>query len=321
MTQAIIGNDPGFDPYSAGRQRGAAGARGRRFRNLLYAGIGLGVAGMILFQSWLFGHGGDKAAAAPEIRTVQAAIPDYPEPPLPVAAPPLPPPAPRLPARRLAVSRPDPRPTQIAFNVTPQGEPALGWFADGRRPHLAHGCALRPGASIIRAVLETTIHSEVGGQAIAQVSEDVYDADRVGRLLIPAGTKVVGTYRPDQLDFQSRRLALVWTELTLPNGEQLSLDQADGMDAAGSMGVGGEVTTRWGDLIATAALLTVFDGIQRSAIPSDNALALAWQQAASNNTGRLGKQITERVLDWKPSILIPGGTQIIIAPQKTIQVC
>jgi len=83
------------------------------------------------------------------------------------------------------------------------------------------------------------------------------------------------------------------------------------------MGVGGEVTTRWSDLIATAALLTVFDGIQRSAIPSDNALALAWQQAASNNTGRLGKQITERVLDWKPSILIPGGTQIIIAPQKT----
>jgi len=141
---------------------------------------------MILFQSWLFGHGGDKAAAAPEIRTVQAAIPNYPEPPLPVAAPPLPPPAPRPPARRLAVSRPDPRPTQIAFNVTPQGEPALGWFADGRRPHLAHGCALRPGASIIRAVLETTIHSEVGGQAIAQVAEDVYDADRVGRLLIPA---------------------------------------------------------------------------------------------------------------------------------------
>ena len=65
----------------------------------------------------------------------------------------------------------------------------------------------------------------------------------------------------------------------------------------------------------------MFDGIQRSAIPSDNALAWRWQQAASNNAGRLGKQVTERVLDWKPSILIPAGTQIIIPPQKTIQVC
>ena len=34
--------------------------------------------------------------------------------------------------------------------------------------------------------------SEVAGQAVAQVTEDVYDADGVGRLLIPQGTRVVG---------------------------------------------------------------------------------------------------------------------------------
>ena len=101
-------------------------------------------------------------------------------------------------------------PTQIAFGVQAPEPPAMDWFQDGRRPMLAKGCALRPGATIIRAVLETTLQSEVAGQAIAEVSEDVYDADRMGRLLIPAGTKVVGVYkRSGGLDFQRRRLDLV----------------------------------------------------------------------------------------------------------------
>ncbi len=49
--------------------------------------------------------------------------------------------------------------------------------------------------TIIRAALLTTIRSGVAGQAIAQVTEDVCDVDGVGRLLIPAGTRVVGVYK------------------------------------------------------------------------------------------------------------------------------
>jgi hypothetical protein len=214
-----------------------------------------------------------------------------------------------------------PGPTQIAFNLR-ASQPDLAWFHDGRRPQLAKGCALRPGATIIRAALLTTIQSEVAGQAIAQVTEDVYDVDGVGRLLIPAGTRVVGVYKASGgLDFQRRRLDFVWTAMTMPDGEEIDLGNANGMDAAGSMGVGGEVRTHWGELIATAALLTVFDGIQRSTVPNDNSLADSMQRAASENTGELGKEVTRRVLKWEPDILIPGGTEITISPQKTVQVC
>ena len=45
----------------------------------------------------------------------------------------------------------------------------MAWFHDGRRPMLAKGCALRPGATIIKAALVTAVESEVGGQAVAQV--------------------------------------------------------------------------------------------------------------------------------------------------------
>ena len=171
-------------------------------------------------------------------------------------------------------------------------------------------------------MLETTLQSEVAGQAIAEVSEDVYDADRMGRLLIPAGTKVVGVYkRSGGLDFQRRRLDLVWTEMTLPDGRQLALADAGGMDAAGSMGVGGEVHTRWGELVATAALLTVFDAVQRSTVGNGTGLLDSAQGAASRQGGELGREVTRKVLSWEPDITVPGGTPIIIAPQKTVQVC
>lgn len=319
---ALIGNDPnGFDPSA--RERATRGRpRGMRFRTLLLGGIGL-VAPAILLQQWVFGWRDAEETETTEIRTVNAAPPTFRFEQPKEEPPPPPPPEPQPEVRRPARGAQAPKlPTQVAFNVQPQGEPDMSWFADGRRPHLAHGCALRPGASVIHAALESTVQSEVAGQAIATVTEDVFDADGVGRLLIPAGTKAVGVYKTGgSLDFQRRRLDFVWTELTMPDGTQLYLAESDGMDVAGSMGVGGEVRTRWGELIATAALFTVFDGIARGGVSDDPSLAGAMQSSASRNTGRLGKEITGRVLDWEPDILVAAGTRIIISPRRTIQVC
>ncbi len=324
--------DSGFDPKASQRPpRGPQ--RGRHFRLLMIA-LAVLLAGGILFERWLFSwHFGATAGPRTEIQQTRAVEPalQLPEPEVELASIPSIPRAqpaatPRPAPVRQAPAREPPKaprmPTQIAFGVQAPEPPAMDWFQDGRRPMLAKGCALRPGASIIRAVLETTLQSEVAGQAIAQVSEDVYDADRMGHLLIPAGTKVVGVYkRSGGLDFQRRRLDLVWTEMTLPDGRQLALADAGGMDAAGSMGVGGEVHTRWGELVATAALLTVFDAVQRSTVGNGTGLLDSAQGAASRQGGELGREVTRKVLSWEPDITVPGGTPIIIAPQKTVQVC
>jgi hypothetical protein len=322
----------GFDPKVSQRPpRGPQ--RGRHFRLLMILLVLL-LAGGILFERWLFGwRFSGSTTPRPQVQQTRAVEPDFqlPEPRVELAAVPAiprpepvttPAPAPARQAPAREPPRPPKMPTQIAFSVQAPEPPALAWFQDGRRPMLARGCALRPGATVIRAVLETTLRSEVAGQAIAQVSEDVYDADQVGRLLIPAGTKVVGVYkRSGGLDFQRRRLDLVWTEMTLPDGRQLALADASGMDAAGSMGVGGEVRTRWGELLATAALLTVFDAVQRSTVTNDTGLLDSAQAAASRQGGQLGREVTRKVLSWEPDITVPGGTPIIIAPQKTVQVC
>lgn len=316
-----------FDPQASQRPPRRR-QRGSRFRLLLILAVLL-LAGGIAFERWLFGwRFGGSPPPPPEVQQTRAVEPDFQLPPLPEprlepAALPV---APRIePPARVAPAQGSARaaelPTRIAFEVDVE-PPEMGWFEDGRRPMLAEGCALRPGATVIHAALETAIQSELGGQAIAQVSEDVYDVDNVGRLLIPAGTKAVGVYKKSgQLDFQRRRLDFIWTEMTTPDGTQLALGNADGLDVAGAMGVGGEVRTRWGELVATAALLTVFDGIQRGTVADDQSLAASLQQSASRTTGDLGQEVTRKVLDWEPEIMIPGGTPIVIAPRKTIQVC
>ena len=62
----------------------------------------------------------------------------------------------------------------------------------------------------------------------------------MGRLLIPQGTRVVDVTRPGQaMTFDRKRLDFGWTEMTLPDGTQIDLGQADGADASGAAGVGG----------------------------------------------------------------------------------
>jgi type IV secretory pathway VirB10-like protein len=331
----IIGNDPQFDPSAAGRAAARGPRRGRRFQRLLWGGIGLGLVGLILAQAWFSGWWNSGAAAAVDVRPNRIDPPAYvleaPPPPTPTAepvapkAPPAPAPEPTRPARSEA-RRARELPTKIAIDVKVEGAPAEDWYSDGRRPMLAKGCALRPGASTIPAVLETEVQSEVAGQVIASVSSPVDNVDGVidpdtGRLktLIQQGTKLVGIYK-DDLSFNSRRIGIVWTEATMPDGRQIALADANGMDAAGAMGVGGIVSTNWGTVLAVAAVLSVFDAAQKQTVP-DGTWSSGLADASANEFARTGQSITKKYLDAATRIRIPAGTPIEVSVAKTVRVC
>ena len=164
----------------------------------------------------------------------------------------------------------------------------------------------------------------MAGQAVAQVSDDVYDVDGVGRLLIPAGTRVVGYYKGQQaLSYGRKRLDFGWTEMTLPDGTQLELGQADGGDASGAAGVGGTVTTPWGDIIATAALLSVFDAMATvpAAATGGDQVANAVATSVGRSTSDVGREVVRRTLSVEPKFSVPAGTVVTILPRSTVQVC
>lgn len=327
---------PHFDPGAQARRRRGGWGRGSRLALLVVAGVVVATGGWIGFQKWLGSWRWD-ARADTRPGVIESKTPPVtwkaPEPEKVALVRPLPPvqhvdaPAPPRSTQPAAKAPPKKLPTAIAFNGQVHGEPPGDWFVDGRRPMIAKGCALRPGvASAITAVLNTTIESEVPGQVLASVVADVPNVDgvidpRTGRpkVLLDAGTNLVGIY-DGGLDLGSRRMKMAWTEAMLPGGRQVALADANGMDVAGSMGVGGTVTTAWGQVILTAAIFSLFDAGQAAIVP-DGGYANDVGAAATNNFARTGQQVIKQMLGQPVKIKIPAGTLITVSVAKTVRVC
>ena len=72
--------------------------------------------------------------------------------------------------------------------------------------------------SFIPATLLTGIHSDLPGQIIAKVRQNIFDTVSGNYLLIPQGSTLLGTYDSQMITGQSRIL-IAWQKLIFPNGK------------------------------------------------------------------------------------------------------
>ena len=117
--------------------------------------------------------------------------------------------------------------------------------------------ALVAQGTMIRGVLETAIQSDLPGNVRAITSEDVYSFDG-RRVLIPAGTRLIGEYRSGLARGQTR-VFVVWTRMLRADGVSVSLGSI-GTDPLGRAGVGGEVDNHYVERFGSAILLTLVGG-------------------------------------------------------------
>ena len=137
--------------------------------------------------------------------------------------------------------------------------------------------ALRPPTSryevkagtIIPAVLLTGVNSDLPGQLIAQVRENVFDTESGQYLLVPQGARLIGLY-DHQVAYGQERVLVTWKRVIFPNGSSLSLkDGMPGTDPAGAAGFNDQVNHHLVRVFGNALLLSIFSaGIQLSQIPS-----------------------------------------------------
>jgi type IV secretion system protein TrbI len=161
--------------------------------------------------------------------------------------------------------------------------------------------------SVIPAALITGMRSDLPGQVTAQVTENVYDSPTGRHLLIPQGSKLIGTY-DSQVAFGQNRLLLVWTRLMLPNGRSIVLERQPGADPQGLIGLEDEVDQHWGRLFMGAVLSTVIGiGAELGSNANDSAIASALRQGSSNSLSQTGQQITQRNLNIQPTLTVRPG--------------
>jgi len=160
--------------------------------------------------------------------------------------------------------------------------------------------------SVIPIALITGIRSDLPGQVIAQVTQNVYDSPTGAILLIPQGTRIVGEYDND-VAFGQRRVLLVWHRLIFPDGRSLVLERLPGADSAGYAGLEDGVDYHWWDLAKAAGLSTLLSIGAELAARDEDPLTRAIREGAGNTINSAGQQIIQRQLQVAPTLTIRPG--------------
>ena len=164
--------------------------------------------------------------------------------------------------------------------------------------------------SIIPAALVTGLTSDVPGQVVAQVTQNVRDSITGTHLLVPQGSRLIGEYDADIATGQSRAL-LVWTRLILPDGRSVGLDKEPAADASGRAGLKDRVDRHWGELFRAAAVSTLLGvGTELVSGDAEDRLVRALRRGAQDAVGDAGQQLVRRSLDIRPTLTVRPGTPV-----------
>ncbi len=152
--------------------------------------------------------------------------------------------------------------------------------------------------TMIPAVLETAIDTDVPGYVRAVVSQDVRSFDG-SRVLVPRSSRLVGQYQSG-LQAGQRRAYVIWTTLIRPDGVSVNLaSPATGFD--GTTGLAGEVDNHFFQRFGSAMLLSVIGGLTTVASGGASVILGGGQTAASTALQQDGQRPpTVRVRQGEP---------------------
>jgi type IV secretion system protein VirB10 len=205
-------------------------------------------------------------AAAPEHATVPGAVPlpptAYAPPPNPASSPVLvydggAAPSPVYAPAPGAKGDADGTPTLLAGGTPGRGVVGGGDGVAARATKLSEPANTVVQGTLIPAVLETAIDTDVPGYVRAVVSQDVRSFDG-SRVLIPRSSRLIGEYKGVTQAGQ-RRVLLMWTRLVRPDGVSIAL-ASPAADFSGQAGIGGQVNSHFFSRFGSSILLSILGG-------------------------------------------------------------
>jgi len=173
--------------------------------------------------------------------------------------------------------------------------------------------------TMIQAVLETAVNTDLPGAIRALVSEDVHSFDG-SRVLIPRGSRVIGAYN-DNTDLGQRRAMIVWNRIILPDNQTVEIG-AYGGDAIGQSGVKGAVNTHFGSRFGSAALISMIALAPSLALSDEDGdsntsdIADAMSQTMS---GAMASTMSD-YLNRKPTIAVKQGSLVTIMVDRDLEI-
>lgn len=166
--------------------------------------------------------------------------------------------------------------------------------------------------TVIPGLLLTAINSDLPGEIVGQVSRPVYDSRTQRIVLIPRGSRLIGTY-DNQIAAGQGRLLVAWTRLIFPDGRSLRLPGLALADPAGQSGAPGNVDNHWRRVFGNALLLSAISAGAQLSQPAQATVLSTFSagQVAAGAVGqelsRVAIEILRRGMDVAPTITIRAG--------------
>ena len=165
--------------------------------------------------------------------------------------------------------------------------------------------------TMIPAMLFSGINTDTPGQVIAQISRDVYDSATETNLLIPSGTRLIGTYQSEGA--ANGRIAISFATMILPSGAAYNIGGSMvAVDDSGYSGITGKVH-RHLDRAFSAGLLTSAIAALGSYASGDSSSQRSFtggqlmMQGAMSNVLNSVSQIVRDSTSTRPTITIEPG--------------
>ena len=197
---------------------------------------------------------------------------------------------------------------------------AAAWYVKGNLTPAISEYEVKAGA-IIPGVMLTGIKSDLPGQVVGQVRENVYDTKTGQYLLIPQGTRIIGTY-DSKIVYGQDRVMLVWSRIIFPNGESVDLESMGGVDNAGYSGLSDRTNNHTGKLITGILLGTVATAGATVAVGQTKTDTITFGQAAAQgaatNVANAVADITRKNLNIQPTIEIRPGWKFNVFVNKDL---
>ena len=140
--------------------------------------------------------------------------------------------------------------------------------------------------TLISAVLETAIDTDVPGYVRAVVSSDIRSFDG-SRVLVPRSSRLIGQYKSG-LTAGQKRVYVIWTRLIRPDGVSVNI-ASPAVTFGGETGLAGKVDTHFFARFGSAMLLSVVGGLSAIGGAAGVVVNGGGQSAAAAAVGQSGQ--------------------------------
>lgn len=166
--------------------------------------------------------------------------------------------------------------------------------------------------TFLPATMLTGMNSDLSGEIVASIRNNVYDSTDGKYLIIPQGSRLIGTYSHD-VAYAQNRLMVGWNRVIYPNGSSFVLQGQPGTDLQGFSGFSGTVDNHYEKTFGSAFLMGLIFGGMTNAVgnqgtnPSQLSAGATMATQIGTQMSQTGVQVIAKGINIPPTIVVSPG--------------